>query len=100
VARRAVALLGEREGLYVAGSEPQVYWLAGRRAPTRYIYEYALTLEASARAEVVDALRTRPPPVVVLAANASPWTRAVLDEQAYTLADATGHYRILHRAGE
>ncbi len=99
-ARRAVALLGEREGLYVAGSEPQVYWLAGRRAPTRYIYEYALTLEAGARAEVVDALRTRPPPVVVLAANASPWTRALLDEQAYTLADATGHYRILRRAEE
>ena len=51
--------------VFVAGNNPTVYWVASRRAPTRFFAEYAL-VEPSYREERRRQLFARPPGALVI----------------------------------
>jgi hypothetical protein len=46
------------------GADPEVYWLAGRRAPTRYFDYYLPVRDAGAAAERMRALEHAPPAAI------------------------------------
>ncbi len=74
--RRVAAALAQRTTpaapVFVWGFEPAIYWLAERRAPTRFIYDVAQRAswgKERARTELMLALRSDPPAVVVVQHN-------------------------------
>jgi len=77
VARRVSELTSPSDAVLVAGSEPQVLCYAGRFSPTRFVITAPLMiptpLAAGYQQEAMQALRDRPPAVVVLARANSSW---------------------------
>lgn len=96
-AQRARALLDEPKSLYVAGAEPQIYWYADKRAPTKYIYEYPFKFVPGAREEAQSYLKTVPPGIVVLPNSASEQTRQFFASEGYEMVDRVGPIQILRR---
>lgn len=65
--------------VYVAGSEPEIYYYAQRFSPTRFITTYALMiptpLAAHYQDEAIQDLQSRPPKLIVFAQTGSGWLR-------------------------
>jgi hypothetical protein len=65
--------------VYVAGSEPEIYYYAQRFSPTRFITTYALMiptpLATHYQDEAIHDLQTRPPKLIVFAQTGSGWLR-------------------------
>jgi hypothetical protein len=61
---------GPEDTVFVFGSEPQMYYYAGRKSASRYIFMYPLVKTFSGtrarQREVLDALRAHPPAAVVV----------------------------------
>jgi hypothetical protein len=51
--------------IYVFAAEPQIYLLSERRAASRYIYDYPLTLVPTAAAELREELQVNPPSLFI-----------------------------------
>ena len=51
--------------VYIFAAEPEVYLLAERRASSRYIYDYPLSLVPGASAELLRDLAAKPPKLVI-----------------------------------
>jgi hypothetical protein len=51
--------------IYVFAAEPQIYLLSERRAASRYIYDYPLTLVPTAAAELREELQINPPSLFI-----------------------------------
>lgn len=51
--------------VYIFAAEPEVYLLAERRASSRYIYDYPLSLVPGASAELLRDLQAKPPKLVI-----------------------------------
>ncbi|MEA2275172.1 MAG: hypothetical protein QOC78_132 [Solirubrobacteraceae bacterium] len=62
--------------IFVAGSDAEVYWLAGRRAPTRFFHAYPLRWDPRYRVERARALAAHPPAAVVVLPGARQRERA------------------------
>jgi hypothetical protein len=77
VAQRVRELVPANETLFVAGSEPQILFLAKRMSLTRFVIMYPLTMPTPSMAryqnEVKDALAKSPPTVVVFALTGTSW---------------------------
>ncbi|PLS82329.1 MAG: hypothetical protein CYG59_04360 [Chloroflexi bacterium] len=58
--------------IYVFAAEPEVYVLAQRRSPSRYIYNYPLELLPQAAAELSHDLRVKPPKLVIAYSGLQP----------------------------
>ena len=58
--------------VWVWASEPQIYLLAGRRAATRFPYDYPLGFLPAARTEVVRQLQAQSPAAIVTYAGVRP----------------------------
>ena len=56
--------------IFVGGSDSEVYWLAHRKAPTRFFHVYPLFWDKSYAAERTHALLTHPPKAIVWIAGA------------------------------
>jgi hypothetical protein len=65
------------ERIMVLGSEPEVYFYAGRRSVSRYIYMYNLTEDhpfaARMQEEMISAVEQSKPRFIFFAKNASSW---------------------------
>ena len=77
VARRVVELTAAKDFVYVAGSEPQILYYCKRQSPTRFVIAYPLMMNTPLaplyQEEIVAALTTRSPEVVVLANSNLSW---------------------------
>jgi hypothetical protein len=85
-AQRVAALSSPDDFVYVAGSEPQILFYAGRFSPTRFITAYALMIPTPVaqkyQAEAINDLLSRPPKLIVFSTVSNSWLR-----QAATPAD-------------
>jgi hypothetical protein len=65
--------------IYVAGSEPEIYYYAHRFSPTRFITVYALMivtpLAVGCQHEVIRDLQQHPPKLIVFAQTGAGWLR-------------------------
>jgi len=79
VAKRVAELSSNPEPVYVAGSEPQILFYAGRSSPTRFITTYALMIPTPAvsdyQLEAMNDLQARPPKVIVYVNSSASWMR-------------------------
>lgn len=78
VARRVAELSSPHDLVYVAGSEPQILYYAGRFSPTRFITAYPLMYPPAPVAkmyqeEAMHDLEENPPALIVLAQSATSW---------------------------
>ena len=77
VARRVAELTQPDDGVFVEGSEPQILFHAKRKSSTRFVIAYPLTLptrfQFAYQQEVLEALRTEPPEVVVWVSSSMSW---------------------------
>ena len=74
--------------IFVAGSNAQVYWLADRRAPTRFFDSFPVVQEAKYKRERDRALRSTPPAAIVIMPNTPPddVLRKLILDRRYELA--------------
>ena len=77
VALRVSQLSSPTDFVFVAGSEPQILYYAGRLSPTRFILAYPMMipspLAAGYQQEAIRDLQQHPPKLIILAQNASSW---------------------------
>jgi hypothetical protein len=77
VAQRVSELTAPADYVYVAGSEPQILYYAGRISATRFVIAYPLMiptpLAAKYQQEAIRDLQQRPPAVIVLARSPMSW---------------------------
>jgi hypothetical protein len=88
---------GER--IFVGGHAAQVYWLADRRAPTRFFDSFPVVQEEGYRRERNRALRENPPRAIVIMANTEPddELRGLIRELRYQLAFEESGARVFLR---
>jgi 4-amino-4-deoxy-L-arabinose transferase-like glycosyltransferase len=87
--------LGDSGSMYVAGNQPQIYWLARRSAPTKFIYESPVGLIPSAGDQIVHRLSASPPHIIVLADQSSVAVNEFMIRQRYIEIDRIGPYILL-----
>jgi hypothetical protein len=77
-----------QERIFVGGHAAQVYWLADRRAPTRFFDNFPVNQEAGYRQERNRVLREDPPRAIVIMADTppDPALRRLLTDLRYQLA--------------
>ena len=80
VARRVAELSSPRDLIYVAGSEPQILYYAGRFSATRFITAYPLLYPPPPVAKMYQLaaehdLEARPPALIVLVQSATSWPK-------------------------
>jgi hypothetical protein len=87
------------EQIFVGGHAAQVYWLADRRAPTRFFDSFPVIQEEGYRRERNRALREDPPRVIVIMADTppDPALRALLTDLRYQLAFEESGARVFLR---
>jgi hypothetical protein len=87
------------EQIFVGGHAAQVYWLADRRAPTRFFDSFPVVQEDGYRRERNRALRENPPRAIVIMANTEPddALRGLLRELRYQLAFEESGARVFLR---
>lgn len=71
-ARRIEEITSPRDSIFVWGFEPAIYWLSGRRAASRYVYDVpqrALWQRDRARTELLSDLLHDPPRVIAVQHN-------------------------------
>jgi hypothetical protein len=77
VARRVAEITSPDDYVFVAGSEPQILFYAGRFSPSRFVIVYPLMLSTplakSYQQEVIHDLERRPPKVIVLSPSPFSW---------------------------
>ena len=77
VARRVAELTSPDDGVFVAGSEPQILFYAKRFSPSRFVIVYPLMLSTPLapqyQQEVIRDLERRPPKVIVLSPAPFSW---------------------------
>ena len=79
VARHVSALSSPRDRIFVAGSEPQIYYYAQRRSASRFVITYPLNFSTAKREdyqkEAAGDLAENPPEIIVVShhANTSLW---------------------------
>ncbi len=78
VAKRVAELSSPRDLVYVAGSEPQILYYAGRFSSTRFITAYPFTYPPAPvaklyQAEAIRDLKNHPPTLIVLVQSATSW---------------------------
>jgi hypothetical protein len=90
------------ETLFVAGSDPELYWLADRRAPTRFFDVYPILAHPPYAQERSRALREHPPAAVAAlpAAPIEPDVQRLVGGSAYRLAFEQRGTRVWLRRGE
>ena len=71
VARFIRSNTSSHDRIFVAGSDSEVYWLAGRKAPTRFFHVYPLRWDKSYAPERKRALLAHPPKAIVWIYGAS-----------------------------
>jgi hypothetical protein len=63
--------------VFVAGSEPQIYYYLKKRAPGRFVIMYPLMfptpVAAAYQEELISDLKRRPPDTIILAPNNRSW---------------------------
>ena len=81
VARRVAELSSPNDCVWVAASEPQILFYAGRKSPTRFTTVYELVIPSPMRAqyqaEAIREVQAHPPKLVV-------WARSWLQEEPQT----------------
>jgi hypothetical protein len=77
------------ETVFVSDSQPEILWLADRRAPSRIFDEYSLTASRGYRGERLAALRRHPPAAFVALA------RDRLDPEIAALVARLGYREVL-----
>ena len=79
VARKVAELTSSGDPVYIAGSEPQILYYAGRFSPTRFITAYAMMIPTPVaqqyQQEAIADLLKNPPAVVVFVGNGTSWLR-------------------------
>lgn len=80
VAGRLAELSSPDEAVFIAGSEPEILFYAGRYSPNRFVIAYPFTVVGPALArryqgEAIHALQDHPPPWIVYASPPESWTR-------------------------
>jgi hypothetical protein len=95
VAEHVRRITDARDRILVAGSNPEIYWLADRRAPTRFFDIYPVFAHPPYAAERAADLRRGPPRAVVAMAGApvEPELEALLGER-YRLSLETPEARV------
>jgi hypothetical protein len=87
------------ERIFVGGHAAQVYWLADRRAPTRFFDSFPVTQEEGYLLERNRALRESPPRAIVIMANTQPDDdlRSLMRDLRYQLAFEESGARVFLR---
>lgn len=90
---------GPDERIFVGGHAAQVYWLADRRAPTRFFDSFPVTQDAGYREERNRVLREEPPKAIVIMANTPPDAelRELITDLRYQLAFEESGARVFLR---
>ena len=76
------------DSLFVAASNPELYWLADRRAPTRFFETFSLGADASYARQRAQELRRAPPRAIAVVTGNSldPVLQELVREKGYRLA--------------
>lgn len=70
VAEKIKKITSANDYIFVAGSEPEIYFYSQRKSPTRFVITYPLNLDTPFRSqyqkEVVNQLKKNPPKIIVI----------------------------------
>jgi hypothetical protein len=90
---------GPEERIFVGGHAAQVYWLADRRAPTRFFDNFPIVQDDGYRRERNRVLREDPPRAIVIMANTppDPELRKLITDLRYQLAFEESGARVFLR---
>lgn len=98
VARYVTKRVPRGEPIFVWAAEPEIYYLAGRRPATRFVYDYPVERLPGGRDELLEALRAAPPRLIVTYHDVRPMGfHPFMPEHGYELRATIGGYDIYER---
>ena len=86
------------EPIFVWAAEPEIYYLAGRRPATRFVYDYPVEQLPGGRDELLEALRAAPPRLIVTYHDVRPMGfHPFMPDHGYELRATIGGYDVYER---
>ena len=99
VARYVTKRVPRGEPIFVWAAEPEIYYLAGRRPATRFVYDYPVERLPGGRDELLEALRAAPPRLIVTYHDVRPMGfHPFMPDHGYELRATIGGYDVYERS--